>query len=152
VRTFSRTVMVGAEFVGEDLVRFYGILEDILYAMEVRMDVRVSDGVIQDVEGRMKRYTTPVCPRAEEVLKEAVGLSLREEGWISRIYRDMGRRGCQHLAEILIECGRCLDVARMARFLQKTAPSEGSLQDAQERLARWLREHPEARGRCAARR
>ena len=112
--TFSRSLLVGGEFVNDSLLRLYGILDDHIYAMEIKMDIRILDGVIMAIRGWMKRYTTPVCPKAVDVLQRAVGMSLREEGWISRVQREIGRPGCQHFAEILVECGRCLDVARMA--------------------------------------
>ena len=147
--TFSRSMLVGAEFLDETTVRFHGILEDHMYAMEIQMDVRVPDGVIAAIEGSMKRYTNPVCPKAVDVLQDAVGVSLREEGWASRIYREIGRKGCQHFAEILIECGRCLDLARMAHDLTPTIASDPAASTTE--LARtWLKEHPEVHGSCMA--
>lgn len=149
--TFSRSMLVGAEFPKEDLVRFHGMLEDRIYAMEIIMDVRISDGVVQAIEGRMKRFTTPVCPKAEELLQVAVGMSLREPGWVSKINKEVGRRGCQHFAEIIVECARCLDSALMAHeLLNKLKEDPGKDQDA---LAlTFLAAHPELAGKCMARR
>lgn len=147
---FSRTMLVGAEFPGENLVRFHGMLEDRIYAMEVLMDVRISDGVIQQIQGRMKRFTTPVCPKAADVLQTAVGISFREPGWVSKINKEVGRKGCQHFAEIVVECGRCLDAALMARELLakvKEAPEADPTTLTQSFLAT----HPELSGRCMAR-
>ena len=118
MQSFSRTLLVSGEFLAENLLRLHGILEDNLYALEIRMDVRLPEGMIVAIRGEMKRYSTPVCPRAVEVLQNAVGISLREEGWVSRVNREIGRKGCSHFAEILIECGRCLDQARIARALE----------------------------------
>jgi hypothetical protein len=112
---FSRTLLVGGEFLEEGTLRFHGILEDNLYAMELQIEVGIADGRILKIQGRMKRYTTPVCPKAVAFLQKAVGISLREEDWISKMNREVGQQGCQHFAEILIECGRCLDSALMAR-------------------------------------
>ena len=148
--SFSRNLLVGAEFVEENLIRFHGILEDSIYAMEIRLEVRIPEGIITAIQGWMKRYTTPVCPRAPEVLPRAVGMSLREEGWFSKINQEIGRQGCQHLAAILIECGRCLDQARMAHALEealRTDPSASSLQLSRS----WLEDHPEIQGSCLAR-
>jgi hypothetical protein len=113
--TFSRSQIVGAEFLDEQTVRFHGTQEDHIYAMEIEMDVRIADGRILAIKGWMKRYTTPVCPRAVDKLQDAVGISLREEGWMSLVMREVGRKGCEHFAEIICECGRCLDQARMSR-------------------------------------
>lgn len=148
--TFSRTMLVGAEFPGEDLVRFHGMLEDRIYAMEIIMDVRISDGVVQAIQGRMKRFTTPVCPKAVELLQGAVGMSLRESGWVSKLNKEVGRKGCQHFAEILVECGRCLDAARMAHELSTKMKADPEAD--QEGLTRnFLATHPELRGKCMAR-
>ncbi len=115
--TFNRSQVIGAEFTGEDTVRFNGIQEDHIYGMEIQMDARMSDGEILKISGEMKRYTNDVCPQALPVLQTAVGLSLRKEGWDATIMREVGRKGCEHFAEIIIECGRCLDSAIMSRDL-----------------------------------
>jgi hypothetical protein len=95
-------MLVTGELIQENLLRLRGILEDHIYAMEMQMDVRLPDGVISSIQGVMKRYTTPVCPKAVEVLQKAVGMSLRDPGWISKVNREIGRQGCQHFAEILV--------------------------------------------------
>jgi hypothetical protein len=148
--TFSRTMLVGAEIAEQGYVRFQGVLEDRIYAMEIRMDVRANDGVITGIEGRMKRYTTPVCPKATDALQNAIGISVREAGWISRINREVGRKGCQHFAEILVECGRCLDSALLANEMAGTLENDpgGDLADVSRS---WVHAHPEAAGKCLAR-
>lgn len=115
--TFNRSQIIGAEFLDEDTVRFNGIQEDHIYGMEINMDVRIDDGEILKIEGNMKRYTNFVCPQAVPVLQTAVGLSLREEGWDRKVMREIGRKGCEHFAEIVIECGRCLNQALTSRDL-----------------------------------
>src|SRR3972149_9400343 len=104
--TFSRSLLVGGEFLNETTLRLHGILEDHIYAMEIQMDIRIPDGVITAIRGWMKRYTTPICPKAVDVLQGAVGMSLREEGWISKVQREIGRSGGQHFAEMPVGCGR----------------------------------------------
>ena len=148
--TFSRALWVGGEFLDEERLRFHGMLEDHIYAMEIQADVRISDGTIVKIQGRMKRYTTPVCPQAEGLLQQVVGLSLRQEGWIGKINREIGRKGCQHFAEILIECGRCLDAALLGRAAGE-AQRKG-LPGSAEALARsWVESRPEIQGTCLAR-
>jgi hypothetical protein len=115
--SFSRSQLIGAEFPDHDTIRFQGIQEDHIYGMEIVMDVRIQTGVILSIQGNMKRYTTFVCPQAVPVLQTAVGISLREEGWDRQIMKEIGRKGCEHFAEIIIECGRCLDQALTARAL-----------------------------------
>ena len=114
---FQRSQLIGAEFIDDDTIRFNGIQEDHIYGMEISMEVRIDDGEILKIEGNMKRYTNFVCPQAVPVLQTAVGLSLREAGWDKQVMREIGRKGCEHFAEIVIECGRCLAQAVLSRDL-----------------------------------
>ena len=105
--TFSRSQVIEAEFPDDDIIRFNGVQQDHIYSMEIKMDVRISDGQIMAIEGLMKRYTNFVCPQAIPVLQSAVGISLRDDGWDRQVMKEIGRLGCEHFAEIIIECGRC---------------------------------------------
>jgi hypothetical protein len=125
--TFNRSQIIGAEFIDEETVRFNGIQEDHIYGMEINMEVRIDDGEILKIEGDMKRYTNFVCPQAVPVLQTAVGLSLREEGWDRTVMREIGRKGCEHFAEIVIECGRCLDQALTSRDLHAALKEDPAL-------------------------
>lgn len=142
--TFNRSQLVGAEFPDGDTIRLSGIQEDHIYGMEIQMDVRIADGEILAIQGTMKRYTNPVCPAAVPVLQTAVGLSLREEGWDHRIMREIGRMGCEHFAEIIIECGRCFDQARMSKEMSEALQSNPAL-DQEKFVETWVEEHPEIR-------
>jgi hypothetical protein len=115
--SFSRSQLVGAEFPDQDTIRFQGIQEDHIYGMEIAMDVRIETGEILSIHGNMKRYTTFVCPQAVPVLQTAVGMSLRGEDFERSIMKEIGRKGCEHFAEIIIGCGRCLDQALATRAL-----------------------------------
>jgi hypothetical protein len=117
--SLQRSQIIGAEFPGDGIVRFNGIQEDHIYGMEISMDVQIDTGRIIKIQGNMKRYTNPVCPQAVPVLQTAVGLSLKEAGWDKQIMREIGRKGCEHFAEIVIECGRCLEPAIRSRDLKK---------------------------------
>jgi hypothetical protein len=127
VITFNRSQVVSAEFPDAATVRFNGILEDHIYSMEINMDVQLADGKILAIEGNMKRYTNFVCPQAVPVLQIAAGLSLREDGWESRIMKEIGRKGCEHFAEIIIECGRCLDQVRIANDMWQALETDPDL-------------------------
>jgi hypothetical protein len=108
--------------------------------MEINMDVRLADGEILAIEGLMKRYTNFVCPEAIPVLQTAVGMSLREEGWERRIMKEIGRRGCEHFAEIIIECGHSFDQARLSKALWQTIEKDAEL-DQVEFMENWIAEH-----------
>ena len=114
---FQRNQIIGAEFIDEDIIRFNGIQEDHIYGMEISMDVRAADGEILKIGGNMKRYTNFVCPQAVPVLQTAVGLSLKQEGWDKTVMKEIGRKGCEHFAEIVIECGRCINQAILSKNL-----------------------------------
>ena len=143
-------MLVTGELIQENLLRLRGILEDHIYAMEMQMDVRLPDGVISSIQGEMKRYTNPVCPQAVGALQKAVGMSLRDPAWISRVNREIGRQGCQHFAEILVECGRCLDQARMSHHLGEALKAQPSA-SPREINRSWVSNHPEAQDFCLAR-
>jgi hypothetical protein len=142
--TFNRSQLVEAEFLDEETIRFSGVQEDHIYNMEIQMDVRIADGEILAIEGLMKRYTNPVCPAAVPVLQTAVGISLREEGWDRRVMREIGRNGCEHFAEIIIECGRCLDQARLSKAIWEAFQADPTLNQGQF-VEAWAAEHPEIR-------
>ena len=138
--TFSRSQVIGAEFPDRETVRFAGIQEDHIYGMEIAMEVRIRDGQVLKIEGNMKRYTNFVCPQSVPVLQTAVGMSLREQGWDRKVMREIGRKGCEHFAEIVIECGRCLDQAVMARDLAAALQVDPEL-NQDEYLRNWTKEH-----------
>jgi len=135
--TFNRSQVIGAEFPDEETIKFNGIQVDHIYSMEINMDVRISDGEILAIKGLMKRYTNFVCPEAIPVLQNAVGMSLQEEGWERRIMKEIGRRGCEHFAEIIIECGHSFDQARLSKALWQALEKNPDL-DQSEFMENWL--------------
>ncbi len=142
--TFNRSQVIGAEFPNEETVRFNGILQDHIYSMEINMDVQIADGKILAIEGIMKRYTNFVCPQAVAVLQTAVGTSLCEDGWERWIMKEIGRKGCEHFAEIIIECGRCLDQARMTKDMWQALEKNPGI-DQEEFVQSWIDKHPETK-------
>ncbi len=135
--TFNRSQIIGAEFLQHsDIIRFNGIQEDHIYGMEISMDVSIADSKIIKISGNMKRYTNTVCPEAIPVLQTAVGLSLKEEDWDKKVMREIGRKGCEHFAEIVIECGRCFDQALMSRDLSAALQKDPDL-DPKVFLSEW---------------
>ena len=135
--TFNRSQLIEAEYPDADTIRFNGVQQDHIYSMEINMDVRIADGQILAIEGLMKRYTNFVCPQALPVLQSAVGLSLREEGWDRRVMREIGRLGCEHFAEIIIECGRCFDQAQLTAAMWETLAADPGL-DQEQFMQTWM--------------
>jgi len=140
--TFNRSQVIGAEFPDDKTIRFNGTQEDHIYAMEINMDVRIADAEIIAINGVIKRYTNFMCPEAVPVLQTAVGISLREDGWDRRVMREIGRKGCEHFAEIVIECGRCLDQALMSKDLSVALEKDPNL-DQEQFIQTWIEEHPD---------
>jgi len=140
--SFNRSQVIGAEFPDDETIRFNGTQEDHIYAMEINMDVRTADGEILAIDGVIKRYTNFMCPEAIPVLQTAVGISLREEGWDRRVMREIGRKGCEHFAEIVIECGRCLDQALISKKLSEALDKDPNL-DQEQFIQTWIEEHPD---------
>ena len=140
--TFNRSQVIEAEYPDDQTIRFNGVQQDHIYSMEINMDVRIADGQIMAIEGLMKRYTNFVCPQALPVLQSAVGLSLREEGWDRRVMKEIGRLGCEHFAEIIIECGRCFDQAQLSAALWDAQTKDLGL-DQSQFMENWIDDHHE---------
>jgi len=100
---FTRTKYVGVERPSKDKVIAHGILEDYIYAMEIDVEFLLPQYEIVKIDCRMKRYTTPECPRADEILQSAVGMRI-EPGLTDKVKKQVGRAGCRHYATLLLEC------------------------------------------------
>jgi hypothetical protein len=140
--TFNRSLIISAEFPDENTVRFKGIQDDHIYSMEVKIDVSIADGEILAIEGIMNRYTNFVCPQSVPVLQTAVGMFLRQEGWERLVMKEIGRKGCEHFAEIIIECGHCLDQARLSKAVWEALEKDPGL-DQEQFLQAWVDQHTE---------
>ena len=98
------------------------------------------------VDQTMKRLRPKLEPDPKKpvTLQSAVGVSLREPGWDSRVMREIGRKGCEHFVEIIIECGRCLDQARMSKAMLEALEKDPGLNQEQF-VETWAEQHPEIR-------
>jgi predicted metal-dependent phosphoesterase TrpH len=101
---FQRNKRVGIWTEGPHRLVAHGILDDDIYGLEVRMVVDPATREVRSVEGWWNRWTTPDCPLAAERLQDAVGVTIDDEDLARRLQRTVGRRGCRHFANILIEC------------------------------------------------
>jgi len=111
---FSRSKWVGIERPDKDTFLAYGILEDNIYGMEIDVKVEMPDFKITGIEGKMRRVTTPECPKAVPVLKNAIGMCLTSPDFASAVNKKVGREGCRHFANLLLEC--CDAVIRCAVY------------------------------------
>lgn len=102
--TFSRSKLVGVERPKEDVFLAHGVLDDYIYAMELDVKVKLPDFEIINIKGRFKRFTTPECEKAVPVLQNAIGLHILDEDFAREVNRVVGKAGCTHFANLLLEC------------------------------------------------
>ena len=102
--TFTRSKIVGVERPRENVLLAHGVLDDYIYAMEIDVEVKLPDFEIIAIQGRMKRFTTTECERAIPKLENAVGLRIPEEDFVRKVNRVVGKEGCTHFANLLVEC------------------------------------------------
>jgi len=113
---FMRNKTVGIERRDKDTLWAYGVLDDDIYGVELEVSIGLGDMVIRSIEGRFKRWTTPECPKAIPVLQQAVGFCALEEGFSQKVQKNIGRKGCRHFANLLVEC--CSAAERAASLIQ----------------------------------
>jgi hypothetical protein len=112
--TYSRTKSIGVQKQGEDRRVVSGVLEDELYAMACELAVYWPSLTIESMQAKMKRFTTSRCPMAESVFAQAEGWKLGPE-LDARIKKELGRKGCRHMAVLMVECLRNLVRAEFTR-------------------------------------
>lgn len=115
-----------------------GVLEDELYAMQCEMQVHWPTLTIDQVQTRMKRFTTERCVKAEKVFSKAKGWKL-EKNIEARIKKELGRQGCRHMAILMVDCCRALIRAELVRDLRDAEANQPSL-DKATFVQQWLNE------------
>lgn len=111
---FSRTKWVGVEKPDGNTYLAHGILEDNIYGLELDVTVKAPEFIITGINGKMRRITTPVCHEALPVLQNALNLYIGSPDFVGTVNRNIGREGCRHFANLLIEC--CDTILRNAFF------------------------------------
>jgi predicted metal-dependent phosphoesterase TrpH len=111
---FARNKVVTVSRKDRDILSVHGILEDDIYGLEVDLCVGVRDLQILSITGKWNRRTTPECPLAIPYLQEARGFPIDGE-IANRVNKIVGRKGCRHFANILIEC--CYAAEEAARVV-----------------------------------
>ena len=138
--TYSRTKSIGVQKQGEDRRVVSGVLEDELYAMSCELAVHWPTLTIESAQAKMKRFTTSRCPLAESVFTQAEGWKLGPD-LDARIKKELGRKGCRHMAVLMVECLRNLVRAEFTReFI--SAKQEAPKTDAREFLEEFYSRYP----------
>jgi len=140
---FMRNKTVGIERRDKDTLWAYGVLDDDIYGVELEVSIGLSDMVIRSIEGRFKRYTTPECPKAVPVLQHAVGFHVLEEGFSQKVQKNIGRKGCRHFANLLVEC--CGAAEQAANLIRggKTVKIPAKSKSPEGRTQKEAERHPE---------
>ena len=128
--TYARSKSIGVQKQGENRRVVSGVLEDELYAMQCEIAVSWPDMTIEAVQTRMKRFTTTRCPLAEEVFVKAEGWRLDSE-LDGKIKKELGRKGCRHMAILMIDSCRSLARAELARELAAALEQDPELDKKQ---------------------
>ena len=145
---FTRTKYVGIERPAKDRAVAYRFLDDYIYSMVLDVEFSLPEYEIARIDGRMKRFTTPECPSANEILQNAVGMRI-EPGFDEKMKKEIGRVGCRHYAALLIECCNSIISASIG-FVRQDLEDEGLPADDESVRRRMLETVPTLRGGCMA--
>jgi len=146
---FTRTKHIGVERPSKNKVVAHGILDDYIYSMEVDVEFALPQYEITRIEGRMKRYTTPECPRANDALQQAVGMRLGPD-LREQVKKKIARRtGCRHYGTLLMECCDAVASASIV-FARHDFEEEGKPVDQASIREKLLQMLPVLKGSCMA--
>lgn len=145
--SFSRNKIVGVEHIRQDILHAHGVLDDNIYGMELDVDVKLPDLEITSIKGDYRRYTTPECPKAIPQLQSAIGLCIVDPEFARKVNRLVGKAGCTHFANLLIEC--CDSILQTALYgdWQETTVNLSGI-GKEEYLQSKLITIPKAKKRC----
>ena len=116
---YARNKVVNIVAKGHERLLVHGVLDDDIYSCEVNFEVKLPDMMISSLKGRWHRYTTPDCPKALEMLEPAVGRCIRDEAFAHYVDKEVGRKGCEHFANLIIECAAAVLEADLVLNWQK---------------------------------
>ena len=101
--SYMRNKLMSVARESEDALSVYGVLDDDLYGLWMKVGVSLPDMEITAIEGDWNRWTTPECWRAIEPLQGAVGLRI-EPGLRQKVQKSISRSACRHFANLFLEC------------------------------------------------
>ena len=145
---FTRTKYVGIERPEKTRAIAHAVLDDYIYGMQLDVEFSLPEYEITKIDGRMTRYTTPECPKANEILDCSLGMRIGP-GLDDRIKKEIGRAGCRHYAALLIECCNSMISASIG-FARQDLEDEGLPTDDDAVRLRLLEMLPHLKGNCMA--
>jgi predicted metal-dependent phosphoesterase TrpH len=121
---YLRNKVVSVDRLTPDELTVFGLLDDDLYGIQLEAIFSLDTLQIKKISGKWHRWTTPECPRALEHLESAIGFKVAQ-GFRHNIQKTLGRSGCRHFANLLVEMGHAAKNARMVILFEnarKTNP------------------------------
>ncbi|MCP4691224.1 MAG: DUF2889 domain-containing protein [Desulfobacterales bacterium] len=100
---YMRKKIVSVDRRDQETLAVHGVLDDDIYSLELDLRFSIPDLEILTIEGKWNRWTTAECPRATPFLQEAAGFRV-EPGLSRKVHKIIGRKGCRHYANLLLEC------------------------------------------------
>jgi predicted metal-dependent phosphoesterase TrpH len=119
---FMRNKLINVALENEGTLSVYGVLDDDLYGLWLKVGVSLPDRRIISVEADWNRWTTPECWRAIEPLQGVVGM-LIEPGLRQVVQKGIGRSACRHFANLFLEC--CHAAGEAAGLLTENCKEKG---------------------------
>lgn len=145
--SFSRSKIVGVECPDENTFLAHGVLDDYIYSLELDLEVKLPDFEITSAQGRWKRYTTPECPKALMKLRDVVGWRIFDQDFARRVRRAVGKEGCTHFANLLLEC--CDGIVQAATYREWSELKEkGSVPQKEKYLKKKFQTIPGLASSC----
>ena len=124
---YARNKLVNVAAKGDERLIVHGVLDDDIYSCEVDFDLRRADMRIVTIKGKWHRYTTPDCPRALDRIAPAEGRCIEDADFAHFINKEVGRKGCEHFASLIIECAAAAREAELILRWQKACESNPDL-------------------------
>lgn len=123
---YLRNKQVSVDRSGLNELTVHGRLDDDLYGLTITATFSLDELEILSIDGAWHRYTTPECPRALLFLSEAVGQKL-QPGFRDKIQKTVGRKGCRHYANLLLEMAHSAKKAALVIAYQQAKANNPEL-------------------------
>jgi predicted metal-dependent phosphoesterase TrpH len=125
--SYMRNKLMSVARENEDTLSVYGVLDDDLYGLWMKVGVSLSLMTVVSIEAGWNRWTTPECRRAIEPLQEAVGMRI-EPGLRQKVQKSISRSACRHFANLFLEC--CHSAGEAAELILEQDQQKDRLREA----------------------
>jgi predicted metal-dependent phosphoesterase TrpH len=123
---YLRNKVVSVDRLTPDELTVFGTLDDDLYGIQLEAIFSLNTLEIKKISGKWHRWTTPECPRALAYLESVIGFKVGQ-GFRHNIQKTLGRSGCRHFANLLIEMGHTAKNASLVIQFENEKKSQPDL-------------------------